>query len=104
MMLQILNLRIYTQSCFGVYLAIEEVTNSLRYFYIVLDDKKTAWCFTNLKFAKSQAKEHKSLIYFSKKRLPAEVEKIKGACNESVKTPTGQFTTSLDANKFDKGE
>ena len=76
----------------------------MRYFYIVLDDKKTAWCFTNLKFAKSQAKEHKSLIYFSKKRLPAEVEKIKGACNESVKTPTGQFTSSLDANKFDKGD
>ena len=76
----------------------------MRYFYIVLDDKKTACCFTKLKFAKSQAKEHKSLIYFSKKRLPAEVEKIKGACNESVKTPTGQFTSSLDANKFDKGE
>ena len=75
----------------------------MRYFYIVLDNKKTAWCITNWKFAKSQAKEHKRLIYFSKKKLPAEVEKIKGACNESVKTPTGQFTSSLDANKFDKG-
>ena len=76
----------------------------MRYYYIVSKDNKTALCFTNLKFAKSQAKEHKSLIYFSKKRLPAEVEKIKGACNESVKTPSGHFTSSLDANKFDKGE
>ena len=93
------------QSCFGAYLVIKGgVINSLRYFYIVLDDKRTAWCFTNLKLAKSQAKEHNSLIYFSKKKLPAEVEKIKGACNESVKTPNGQFTSSLDANKFYKGE
>lgn len=72
----------------------------MRYYYIVLDDKKTAWCFTSLSFAKSQAKEHKSLIYFSKKKLPPEVERIKGSCNESVKTPSGQFTSSLDANKF----
>lgn len=54
-----------------------------------------------MSFAKSQAKEHKSLIYFSKKKLPPEVERIKGACNESIKTPSGQFTSSLDANKFD---
>ena len=76
----------------------------MRYFYIVLDDNKTALCFSSRRYAKCQAKEHNSLIYFSKKRLPAEVEKIKGACNESVKTPTGQFTSSLDANKFGKGE
>lgn len=57
-----------------------------------------------MSFAKSQAKEHNSLIYFSKKKLPKEVERIKGACNETLRTPTGEFTSSLDANKFDKGE
>lgn len=57
-----------------------------------------------MSFAKSQAKEHNSLIYFSKKKLPKEVERIKGACNETLRTPTGEFTSSLDANKFDKGK
>ena len=76
----------------------------MRYFYIVLDDKKTAWCFTNLKFAKSQAKEHNSLIYFSKKQLPKTIENVKGTCLDSKRTKQGNFSSSLDANKFDKGD
>ena len=76
----------------------------MRYFYIVLDDKKTAWCFTNLKFAKCQAKEHNSLIYFSKKQLPKTIENVKGACLNSKRTKQGNVSSSLDAKKFDIGE
>lgn len=73
----------------------------MRYYYIVLDDK-TAMCFTKMKIAKCQAKEHKSLVYFSKKQLPDFVKEVKGACIDSKKGISGKFTSSLDANKFNR--
>lgn len=76
----------------------------MRYYYIVSKDNKTALCFSNRRYAKSQAKEHNSFIYFSKKQLPETIEKVKGVCLDSKRTKQGKFSSSLDANKFDKGE
>lgn len=77
----------------------------MRYYYIVLKDTSTAVCFHSIKNAKSQAIENKSLIYFSKNELPDFIKEVKGFCNESKKTPSGKFTSSLTADKFkDEGE
>lgn len=77
---------------------------TLRYYYIVSKDKKNALCFYTRSCAKYQAKENNSLIYFSKKQLPKTVESVKGACLDYNRTKQGKFSSSLDANKFDKGE
>ena len=76
----------------------------MRYYYIVSIDNKTALCFCTKSYAKYQAKENNSLIYFSKKQLPKTVESVKGACLDLKRTKQGNFSRSLDANKFDKGE
>ena len=76
----------------------------MRYYYIVSKDKKNALCFYSRSYAKYQAKENNSLIYFSKKQLPKTVESVKGACLDSKRTKQGNFSRSLDANNFDKGE
>ena len=82
----------------------EKEVGTLRYYYIVSKDNKTALCFCTRRYAKCQAKEHNSLIYFSKKELPKTIENVKGACLDSKRTKQGNFSSSLDANKFDKGE
>ena len=76
----------------------------MRYYYIVSKDNKTALCFCTRRYAKCQAKEHNSLIYFSKKELQKTKEKIKGVCFDYRRTKQGNFSSSLDPNKFDKGE
>lgn len=76
----------------------------MRYYYIVSKDIKTALCFTSRSYAKNQAKEHNSLIYFSKKQLPETIENVKGDCLDSRRTKQGNFSSSLDANKFIKGD
>lgn len=76
----------------------------MRYYYIVTKDNKTALCFSSIRYAKCQAKEHNSLIYFSKKQLPKTIENVKGACLDSRRTKQGNFSSSLDAKKFDIGE
>ena len=45
-----------------------------------------------------------SLIYFSKKQLPKTIENVKGVCLDYRRTKQGNFSSSLDANKFDKGD
>ena len=77
---------------------------TLRYYYIVAKDNKTALCFCTRRYAKCQAKEHNSLIYFSKKELPKTIENVKGVCLDYRRTKQGNFSSSLDANKFDKGD
>ena len=76
----------------------------MRYYYIVSKDNKTALCFCTRRYAKCQAKEHNSLIYFSKKELPKTIENVKGVCLDYKRTKQGNFSSSLDANKFDKGD
>ena len=77
---------------------------TLRYYYIVSKNKKTALCFNSRSYAKCKAKEYNSLIYFSKKQLPETIENVKGACLDSKRTKQGNFSSSLDAKKFDIGE
>lgn len=74
----------------------------MRYYYIVSKDNKTALCFDSRSNAKCQAKEHNSLIYFSKKQLPKTIENVKGVCLDSRRTKQGDFSSSLDAKKFGK--
>ena len=76
----------------------------MRYYYIVSKDNKTALCFSSRSYAKCQAKEHNSLIYFSKKQLPETIENVKGVCLDSKRKKQGNFSSSLDAKKFNKGE
>lgn len=76
----------------------------MRYYYIISKDNKTAFCFSRRSYAKFQAKKHNSLIYFSKKQLPKTVEKVIGTCLDSKRTKQGNFSSSLDAKKFDIGE